>query len=70
MDLNVKAFRLAQGVTGEAPASKQQEKRNAARKGGIRGGVARAISTTPERRVEIARRASAIRWKKQPSTPI
>ena len=63
MDVNVKAFRLVQGVTGEAPDQKQQEKRIATRKGGLKGGRARAINLSSQRRVEIARRASEARWK-------
>jgi hypothetical protein len=33
-------------------------------KGGIKGGKARAAALTPEQRSEIARAASAARWKK------
>ncbi len=32
--------------------------------GGLRGGVARAESMSPERRAEIARMAASARWKK------
>ena len=35
-----------------------------AKAGGIKGGPARALALTPERRTEIARAASAARWKK------
>jgi hypothetical protein len=35
-----------------------------ARKGGLKGGKARAASMTPERRAEIAKNAAAIRWSK------
>lgn len=34
------------------------------RKGGLKGGKARAESMTPERRAEIAKAAAAKRWKK------
>jgi hypothetical protein len=34
------------------------------RKGGIKGGKARARTLTPERRAEIAKKAAATRWKK------
>ena len=34
------------------------------RKGGLKGGIARANSLTPERRVEIAKKAAAKRWGK------
>jgi hypothetical protein len=33
------------------------------RRGGIRGGKARAAILTPERKTEIARKAAAARWK-------
>ena len=33
------------------------------RKGGLKGGKARAAKLTPERRSEIARKAAAARWK-------
>jgi hypothetical protein len=35
-----------------------------ARKGGLKGGKARAASMTPERRAEIAKMAAASRWKR------
>ena len=34
------------------------------RKGGLKGGKARADALTPERRSEIARKAAKARWKK------
>jgi hypothetical protein len=61
MDLNVQAFRLVQEVTKEAPVEKIA-KRAASRKGGLRGGLARAKSMTQERRREIALTANAARW--------
>ena len=39
-----------------------------ARKGGKKGGVARARVLTPEQRSDIARRAADARWKKQDSS--
>jgi hypothetical protein len=33
------------------------------RRGGLKGGKARAAAMTPERRAEIARKAAAKRWK-------
>ena len=35
------------------------------RKGGLKGGKARAASLTPKRRAEIAKRAAAARWHKK-----
>jgi hypothetical protein len=34
------------------------------RKGGLKGGAARAASMTPEQRAEIAKKAAAARWNK------
>jgi hypothetical protein len=64
MDLNVKAFRIVQGVTGETPDKKTTNKQAAARKGGIKGGRARALNLSSERRIEIAKNASEARWRK------
>ena len=36
-----------------------------ARSGGLQGGYARAEALTPQRRVEIARKAAATRWGKK-----
>ncbi len=68
MDLNVKAFRLVQAATGEAPDKKVEQKKASSRKGGIIGGEARARAITPARRAEIARTASEARWRKP--TPV
>jgi hypothetical protein len=61
MDLNVRAFRLVQHVVADPPSTKVPS-RDAAKRGGIKGGRARAESLTSERRAEIARRASQARW--------
>jgi hypothetical protein len=63
MDVNVRAFRVVQQATDEnSPTS--SPKHDAARKGGLAGGRARAESISAERRVEIAKKASRARWKK------
>jgi hypothetical protein len=62
MDLNVQAFRLVQKITSES--APENAKLASSRKGGLKGGAARAKSITPARRVEIARKASAARWNK------
>jgi hypothetical protein len=36
------------------------------RRGGLKGGKARAASLTAEQRAEIARKAAAARWNKKP----
>jgi hypothetical protein len=48
-------------ATGEV---KEKEPLASARKGGLRGGAARAKALTPEQRSEIARLAAEARWKK------
>lgn len=64
MDLNVRAFRTVQeALKEENPTA--IAKKAASRKGGLIGGPARATSISAERRVEIARKASTVRWKKQ-----
>ncbi len=60
MDINVQAFRLVQEATAAEP---DRAKRASSRKGGLHGGPARAKSITPERRLEIARKASETRWR-------
>ena len=73
-DPNVTAFRVVQEATrdpdtGEAeqPVPKKRRKNPAAvalgRRGGKKGGKARAAKLTPEQRSEIARKAARARWK-------
>jgi len=57
----VKVMRIATGEeedTGRDPAKELH------RKGGLKGGKARAAGMTPERRAEIAKKAAAKRWQK------
>ena len=71
-DFAVNAFRVVQEATGkavEAPTEQEptaEERHNAAvllgRKGGQKGGKARAAKLTPEQRSTIARRAAQARW--------
>ena len=72
-DLNKRAWQIVQEAVGEAPraAIKQaiaEGKDPAAvmlgRKGGLKGGKARAAKMTPEERSESARRAAQARWSK------
>jgi hypothetical protein len=71
-DLNSLAARIVDEATGEAtePDSKSDtgpEKDPAAvslgRRGGLKGGKARAKKLTAKQRSEIARKAAATRWK-------
>jgi len=56
------AVRVAKIATGEAEEEIGKEH---TRKGGLKGGKARAKVLTPEERSEIARLAAQARWKKQ-----
>jgi hypothetical protein len=52
-------------ATGEVEDTKRDPEIAAlARKGGLKGGAARAKVLTPEQRSEIARLAAAARWKR------
>lgn len=69
-DINQRAKSIVDIATGEiedTPQEKDELKAAAAalgRKGGLKGGKARANSLTPERRAEIAKKAAAKRWEK------
>ena len=69
LDPNQMAARVVADATGTEPV-KPHKKNPAAvslgRKGGLKGGKARAASLSPEERSEIARRAAAARWKVEP----
>jgi len=67
-DANETAFRILQEATGEVP--KEDDGKDPAavalgRKGGLKGGKARAASLTPEQRSEIAKKAAQKRWDKK-----
>jgi hypothetical protein len=69
-DLNALAHRLTQEATGETEPVKppqEHEKDPAAvalgRRGGLKGGKARAAKLSADERSEIARKAAATRWK-------
>jgi hypothetical protein len=68
LDLNTLAKSIVDQATGEKPKAEDRDKDPAAvslgRRGGLKGGKARAESLTPERRAEIARKAAAARWGK------
>jgi hypothetical protein len=67
-DPNQLAKSIIDMVTGQQPSPVPDNKDPAAvalgRKGGLKGGAARAASLTPEQRAEIAKKAAATRWKK------
>jgi len=72
LDLNQIAASIVERTTdsqSETPAP--PNKKNAAavalgRRGGLKGGKARAESLSPRRRKAIAKKAAAARWKKKP----
>jgi hypothetical protein len=61
MDLNVRAFRTVQAALAESTLSSRRK--TSSSKGGLKGGPARAKAMSAARRSEIARKASAARWK-------
>lgn len=64
-DVVSNAVHIMKVLTGEADDEAPEDgKDKAAQAMGRKGGAARAASMTPERRSEIARKASASRWKK------
>jgi len=67
-DLNRLAASIVGDATGDTPPVVEDNKDAAAvalgRRGGKKGGKARASKLTPEQRSEIARLAAAARWKR------
>ena len=69
-DINELAKLIADIATGEVKEETSEEGKDPAavalgRKGGLKGGVARAAKLTPEQRKEIAKKAAAKRWEKK-----
>lgn len=56
------AVKVAKIATGEI--QEELDKKEYARKGGLKGGKARANKLTPDERADIARIAAKARWKK------
>lgn len=72
-DANQTAFRVVQESIRDhdEPKKPRAKRKNPAavalgRKGGLKGGHARAASMTPEERAASARRAAEARWKSKP----
>ena len=66
-DVNELAKQLVGEATGEEPPYDPDEGKDPAavalgRKGGLKGGRARAAKLTPEQRTAIAKKAAAARW--------
>jgi len=69
-DVNELARQLVDEATGAAPkydpdAGKDPAAVALGRKGGLKGGKARAEKMTPEQRSEAARKAAAARWSRK-----
>lgn len=66
-DVNQLAASIVAQATGDAPKADPPKKNPAAvelgRRGGLKGGKARAASMTAKRRKEIAKKAAAARWR-------
>ncbi len=54
-------------ATGEVKDTERDPGTEANRKGGLKGGKARAEAMTPEQRAAIAKKAAKTRWKKDAS---
>lgn len=73
-DFNSRAFQSVAILTGTAPPEPETEPQDPikaaaallGRKGGLKGGKARAASLAPEKRSEIAKKAAAARWHGRP----
>jgi len=63
-DVNEIAFRIMQQATNEEKPIKNAAAVELGRRGGLKGGNARAAKLTPEQRSEIAQLAARARWKK------
>jgi hypothetical protein len=67
-DIDQRAKRMVDLATGTGSAAPNQKKDPAAvalgRKGGLKGGKARAAKLSPEKRAEIAKKAAQARWDK------
>ena len=72
-DANLRALDIVRHATEEpepaAETAEPEPKKDPAavalgRKGGLKGGKARAAALTPEQRSKIAKKAAAARWKK------
>jgi len=69
-DFSVTAFRVVQEATKESELSIEKpvkvfDAKALGRKGGLKGGKARAAMLTPEQRREIAKKAAEVRWSKK-----
>jgi hypothetical protein len=61
-DLNRLAAAIVGDATDETPQEPEPSQVRAGRRGGLKGGKARADKLSPARRSEIARKAAKARW--------
>jgi hypothetical protein len=61
-DLNQLAARLVREATGEEERKPETVQARSGRKGGLKGGLARAAKLSPQERSEIAKKAARARW--------
>jgi len=68
-EVNQLAARVVADATDSAPHKRRKNPAAVAlgRKGGLKGGRARAAALSPEERSDIAKRAAAARWKDKPA---
>jgi len=68
-DLNTLARSIVDEATGEAPPPEPEPEKDPAavelgRRGGLKGGKARAAKLSAERRADIAKKAAEARWQR------
>jgi hypothetical protein len=69
-DVNQLAKAILDAATGEAPPETAKDPAAVAlgRRGGLKGGKARAAKLSKERQSEIGRKAARARWKRKPGS--
>lgn len=69
-DVNQRAAAIVQMSTGEPSESVKDYLARIGRKGGLKGGKARARKLSARKRSEIARKAAQKRWSERPSKKV
>jgi|ERR1700685_676011 len=64
-DANARAFAIGEIATGSVEVPNESAKASAGRKGGQKGGDARAAKLTKSKRSAIAKKAASARWTKR-----
>ena len=64
-DFSQVAFAVFQQATGAVPKTAPSPRKEASRKGGLKGGAKRMADMTPEERKELALKAANARWGKE-----